>query len=183
MTSSSARNQLALIIEAYLFATPTPLSGDELYDLISSCESSTSIPRHAIESALLHLQKKYACDDFAFELEHTARGYCLKTKSTFQPYIEKLGENRGRTTLSAQALEVLSIIALKQPITRVEIDGIRGIESSHIVQQLVERGLIETKGRKEVIGRPTLFGTTEQFLELFDLHSIEELLGNSKEIA
>lgn len=173
-------HELAVILEAYLFATPDPLSADELHELVSSCATSFSLPRHAIEEALLNLQKRYVRDDCAFELHHTAGGYCLKTKPIFAKYIEQLGEKKGRTTLSSQALEVLSIIALKQPITRLEIDDIRGIESSHLVQQLLERELIEVKGKKEAIGRPTLFGTTKTFLEVFNLQSLEEISSIAK---
>ncbi|MGI8315412.1 SMC-Scp complex subunit ScpB [Halobacillus mangrovi] len=99
----------------------------------------------------------------------------LTTKPEHASYYKKMIDSTGSTRLSQAALETLAIVAYQQPITRIEIDDLRGVKSDRAVQTLVNRGLIEERGRKEAIGRPVLFGTTKEFLIYFGLTSIEEL--------
>lgn len=99
----------------------------------------------------------------------------LTTKPEHASYYKQLLDSKGSTRLSQAALETLAIIAYQQPITRIEIDDIRGVKSDHAARTLVNRGLIEEKGRKDAIGRPILYGTTKEFLIYFGLTSIEEL--------
>lgn len=164
------KNELPLIIEALLFATPDPISGEELHRIIGKIYE---VPLSWIFDAIQELKITYISR--AFEITEVAGGYVLRTKASYTPFLEELNSTNGRTELSPQALEVLSIIVFKQPVTRGEIDTVRGIDSAHLVQQLIERNLIEPKGRKETIGRPTLFGTTPSFLQLFGLKSLPEL--------
>ncbi|ELK44424.1 SMC-Scp complex subunit ScpB [Halobacillus sp. ACCC02827] len=99
----------------------------------------------------------------------------LTTKPEHASYYKKLLDTPGSTRLSQAALETLAIIAYEQPITRIEIDDLRGVKSDRAIQTLVNRGLIEEKGRKDAIGRPVLFGTTKDFLIYFGLTSMEQL--------
>ena len=99
----------------------------------------------------------------------------LTTKPKHAPYYKRMIDSPGNTRLSQAALETLAIVAYQQPITRIEIDDLRGVKSDRAVQTLVTRGLIEEKGRKEAIGRPVLFGTTKDFLIYFGLTSLSEL--------
>ncbi len=162
--------QLPLIIEAILFATHDPLSTEDLHKIIGAIYE---VPISWIFDAICELKISYISR--AFEIREVAGGYILQTKDAYIPFIENLSNAHGRSELSPQILEVLAIIAYRQPVTRSEIDHIRGVESSHLVQQLIERNLIESKGRKETIGRPTLFGTTNNFLQLFGLKNLEDL--------
>ncbi len=164
------KSQLPLIIEALLFATPEPLSPEELHRIIGTIYE---VPISWIYDAIKELKIAYLTR--AFEIREAAGGLVLQSKESYSPFLEQLNSTHGRAELSPQALEVLSIIAYRQPITRSEIDNIRGVESSHLVQQLIERNLIEAKGRKESAGRPTLFATSNNFLKLFGLRSLEEL--------
>lgn len=127
---------------------------------------------------------KMLLNELGRNLEDTSRGvklialndcYQLVTKSENSDYIQLLLKKNVRQTLSQASLESLAIIAYRQPITRIEIDEIRGVKSDSAIQKLIERNLIKEVGRLEVPGRPIQFGTTEEFLRQFNLHEIKEL--------
>lgn len=108
------------------------------------------------------------------QLKQLAGGYQLATKPEYAPYIARL-LNPPPKRLSRAVLETLAIVAYEQPVTQAQIDALRGVDSSHTVRQLLERGLIQEVGRKDAPGKPTLYGTTKQFLHYFGLNSLEEL--------
>ena len=161
--------ELKAIIEGLLFA-----SGDEgvtIKTLSHILETTEQVVEHVL-------------DELTYDYEHTARGimimhshevYHLTTKPEHSQYFKKLLETPQSTKLSQAALETLAIIAYKQPITRVEIEEIRGVNSDRPVQTLVARSLVEEVGRKDAVGRPILFGTTRDFLTYFGLTSLKEL--------
>ncbi|MEI3604696.1 SMC-Scp complex subunit ScpB [Pseudogracilibacillus sp. SE30717A] len=157
------------IVEGLLFA-----SGDEG---ITSNQIAKVL--EVAEETVEHL-----IEELKFDYEHINRGmtiiqsnevFHLTTKPEHNDYYKKLLQNPRSTRMSQATLETLAIIAYKQPITRVEIEEIRGVNSDYAVQTLLARSLIESVGRKEGIGRPVLFGTTAEFLTYFGLSSIEEL--------
>jgi len=161
--------ELKAVIEGLLFAC-----GDEGIT-IKALSHITGVTKQVVEHIL---------DELNYDYEHTARGmmllhshgvYHLTTKPEHSQYFKKLLETPQTTKLSQAALETLAIIAYKQPITRIEIEEIRGVNSDRPVQTLVARSLVEEVGRKEAIGRPILFGTTIDFLTYFGLTSLEEL--------
>ncbi len=126
----------------------------------------------------------YLIEELIFDYEHTNRGikisesqnnYYLTTKPEHNIYYKRMLESPNQTKLSQAALETLAIIAYNQPITRVEIEDIRGVNSDRAVQTLVARSLIEEKGKKDTVGKPVLFGTSIDFLTFFGLSTIEEL--------
>ncbi|HLQ84285.1 MAG TPA: SMC-Scp complex subunit ScpB [Pseudogracilibacillus sp.] len=126
----------------------------------------------------------YLIEELRFDYEHANRGiklaksqknYYLTTKPEHNIYYQKMLETPSQTKLSQAALETLAIIAYNQPITRVEIEDIRGVNSDRAVQTLIARSLIEEKGRKNTVGKPVLFGTSIDFLTFFGLSSLEEL--------
>lgn len=126
----------------------------------------------------------YLIEELVFDYEHANRGiklansqkkYYLTTKPEHNAYYKKMLESPNQTKLSQAALETLAIIAYNQPITRIEIEDIRGVNSDRAVQTLIARSLIEEKGRKNSVGKPVLFGTSIDFLTFFGLSSIEEL--------
>lgn len=162
--------ELKTIIEAALLAAGRPLSFAELENLFADNER----PEPAeIQSALAELAED--CRGRAVELKQVASGYRLQVREAFSPWISRLFEERpGR--YSRAFLETLAIIAYRQPVTRGEIEDIRGVAvSSGIVRTLQERGWIQVVGHKEVPGRPALLATTKQFLDYFNLKSLGEL--------
>ena len=160
------------IIEALLFASPEPLAIQKIISCLSEFHPFT---QGEIKRLLEELRIEYQAQGRSFCLEHLAEGYALHSDPEFSPYIEKLLAKRRAEKLSGSALEVLSIIAYRQPITRPKIDQIRGVDSSGILGTLQERGLVEATGTLEVPGRPTLWGTTQEFLRYFGIRDLSEL--------
>ena len=162
--------QELIALEALLFVAPKPLSEKEIaYHL------SIHFPQIQVKEAILALQNLYIQQKRAFRIGYVSGGYLLETHPEVAPYISSLVGAR-KSSLSKGALEVLSIIAYKQPITRPEIDAIRGIDSGPHVENLLESEWITPRGKKMFPARPTLFATTEKFLLHFNLPSIEDLV-------
>ncbi|MDS0527856.1 SMC-Scp complex subunit ScpB [Clostridium sp. SHJSY1] len=165
---TSRRGIQKAIIEAMLFVSGEPLM---LKDLAVHLETSIKY----VEDVLDELMKDYEKEDRGIKLIKINGGYQLATKSEHSDYIQKLLKKNKRQSLSQASLESLAIIAYKQPITRIDIDEIRGVKSESAIQKLVEKELIREIGRLEVPGRPILYGTTEEFLRQFGLHDLKEL--------
>ena len=159
--------KLKNIIEAMLFISPAPLSLPKLVKLIPEAE------RAEVKAALRSLAADY--EGRGLELVQIAGGYRFFSREEYAEWAVKVVPAEPEPKLSRAALETLSIIAYRQPITRVEIEEIRGISSTGVIRTLLERGLIEVKGRKDVIGRPKLYGTTRAFLDFFGLGDVKEL--------
>lgn len=157
------------IIEGLLFA-----SGDEGL-LLKQLSDVLDIPTIRIEELLNQLSAEYEQTNRGIMLTESNNVYHLTTKPRHSEYYKKMLESPHRTRLSQAALETLAIISYKQPITRLEIEEIRGVNSDRSVQTLQARSLVEEVGRKETIGRPILFGTTKEFLFYFGLTSLTEL--------
>ena len=160
------------IIEALLFASNEPLSFNRIRDIIEVKHPIK--PRH-LKQALTDLRDDYIQQDRAFRLEEVGNGYLLRSCEEYSIFIDQIYRNRRTEKLSHAATEVLAIIAHRQPITRPQIDAIRGVDSSGTVAALVERGLIEGVGRLEAPGRPTLYGVTQDFLKYFGLKTAGDL--------
>lgn len=111
----------------------------------------------------------------AFRIERVATGYQLLTRPKFAPWLDKLHQRQARLKLSAPMMETLSIVAYRQPITRADIEAVRGVQTAEMLKQLMERGLIRIVGEDDSLGRPYLYGTTRQFLESFGLTSLDEM--------
>lgn len=164
----SNRSTLKAIIEALLFASGEPL---ELKDIASHLEVNVNYAKDVIEE----LMEDYKFIERGIKLITINGAYQLVTKNEYGDYIQKLLKKNKRQSLSQASLESLAIIAYKQPITRIDIDEIRGVKSESAIQKLVERDLIKEVGRLEVPGRPILYGTTEEFLRQFNLNGLNEL--------
>ena len=128
-----------------------------------------------LEDVAFSLQKKYEAEDRGIRIIRLEDAYQLVTKTEFYEVLIRVASTPVKPTLTDVMLEVLSIIAYKQPVTRSEIERIRGVSSDYSVNRLIEFGLVEEKGRQESPGRPILFGTTEEFLRRFGLSSTEDL--------
>src|SRR6187549_1105253 len=161
-------------IEALIFCSPTPT---KLVD-IKACLSemfNADVPDDDISGALQRLEEKYLGDEFAFQLYKAGGGYQFLTKPAYQASIGIMLKQQSKKRLSTSAMETLSIIAYKQPISKTEIENIRGVNCDYAVQKLVDKGLIEITGKAETIGRPMLYGTTPKFMEYFGINDLMEL--------
>ncbi len=133
------------------------------------------VPEKDISDAIETLQQKYESDNFAIQVIKTGGGYQFLTKPAYQVSIGILLKQQSKRRLSASALETLSIIAYKQPISRPQIEQIRGVNCDYTVQKLLDKELIEIKGKSEALGRPLLYGTTTKFMDYFGINSLDDL--------
>jgi segregation and condensation protein B len=136
---------------------------------------NADVPEEDITGAIQRLEEKFVGDEFAFQLFKTAGGYQFLTKPAYQASIGIMLKQQSKKRLSTSAMETLSIIAYKQPISKTEIENIRGVNCDYAVQKLVDKGLIEIIGKAETIGRPMLYGTTSKFMEYFGINDLMEL--------
>lgn len=135
----------------------------------------SEIPISHIQEAIHVLEEKYGHDDFSFGLSHLAGGYQFLTKPAYQTSISILLKQQSNKRLSTAQMETLSIIAYKQPVTKGEIEQIRGVNCDYSVQKLLEKELVTIRGKSESIGRPLLYGTSEKFMEYFGINHIKDL--------
>lgn len=159
-------NSISSIIEAIIFASDEPVSLKSLAKIIEISESDA-------KQGVAELMQRYQ-NVGSLELRTSNEGYVLVVKQQFNDYLKKLKPARSNI-LSRAALEALSIIAFRQPVTRVEINDLRGVSSDSVINSLLAKGLVEAIGRLDTLGRPIIYGTTKEFLEFFGLDTIEEL--------
>jgi segregation and condensation protein B len=158
------------ILESLLFA-----AGDEGLSLKQIC-SVLDMEQHQVSTILDELKQDYQKNDNrGIMLVELAGSFQLVTKKTHSDYLKKLVESPNVSTLSQAALETLAIIAYKQPITRIEVEEVRGVKTDRAIQTLVSKGLIKEVGRVDSTGRAILYGTTKEFLDYFGLNNINEL--------
>lgn len=156
------------IIESLLFASGEPLKIEYIANII---ECSISFTKDLLD----YMIESYSREDRGIKLINVNDTYQLVTKPKNSEYVQKLLKTNVRQSLSQAALETLSIIAYKQPITRIEIDEIRGVKSDRAVLTLVEKNLIKETGRLDVPGRPILYSTTDEFLKFFGLENLNQM--------
>jgi segregation and condensation protein B len=154
-------------IEALLFVGGNPVSADKLAQILE-------IDTENVAALVAELKQDMAAEGRGLTLIDVAGGYQLCSKPELAPVVDKLVEVQ-EARMSLAAMETLAIVAFKQPITKLEIEHIRGVSVDSVVSTLVERGLIKEVGRKEAIGRPILYGTTDEFLKCFGLGSLDDL--------
>jgi segregation and condensation protein B len=166
------KEHLKRVIEALLFASHDPLPLAKIREV-----TDTILPLRPkqLRNILDELKQDYLAQQRAFKLEEIAQGYVLCTYEEYAPYLDLLHRQKRGEKLSPASTEVLAIIAYRQPITRPQIDAIRGVDSSGTISQLLERLLIEPIGKLEAPGRPTLYGTTKEFLKHFGLKDLSTL--------
>lgn len=159
---------LKYIIESLVFVSETPLSLNHLKSILET------VDRRDIRLALAELQGEYEDRQGGFLLQEVAGGFQFRTRAEHSDWIKKLLKP-SPTRLSRAALETLAIIAYKQPIIRADVEHIRGVDSGGVLRMLLERKLIRVLGRKDIPGRPMIYGTTKAFLEIFNLKDLSEL--------
>lgn len=133
------------------------------------------IPDKDIDQAINAVMEKYKEESFSFQVEHVGGGYQFLTKPAYQTSIGILLKQQSKKRLSNSALETLSIIAYKQPVTKSQIEQIRGVNCDYTTQKLLEKELIEILGKADSIGRPLLYGTSAKFMEYFGINNISDL--------
>ncbi len=161
-------------IEALIFCAPTPLKETEINSCLTEMFEA-DVPAKDIASALVNIAEKFKNDQFSFELVRSGGGYQFLTKPAYQASIGILLKQQSKRRLSNSALETLSIIAYKQPVTKLEMEQIRGVNCDYSVNRLLDKGLLDIKGKAETIGRPILYGTSDQFMDYFGINNINEL--------
>ena len=174
---------LSQIVESLLFSSQNPLTPAELVAAIRAAGEDgdglpnelTKVRESEIVAALQQLKIEYVQQERAFQLVEKADGWQLATDPQYGPWVRQLFPGPKPTRLSAPALETLAIIAYRQPITRADVEAVRGVTIDGVLQTLMERGLVKISGRADIPGRPLLYETTQFFLEHFGLRNLDEL--------
>jgi len=156
-----------------IFASEEEITSKQIKDIID--KSGLRVSVNEIEESVMALNEEYKQNSKPFEILRIAGGYTFATKKEYGRFIGRLFEDKQKKKLSPSALETLSIIAYKQPITRSEIEFIRGVNVDYIVNSLLEKELITIIGRAETPGRPILYGSTKTFLKVLGLNALEDL--------
>jgi len=161
-------------IEALIFCSPAPLKVAELKACLSEMFNA-EVPEEDITGAIQRIEEKFKAEEFSFQLFKTGGGYQFLTKPAYQASIGIMLKQQSKKRLSTSAMETLSIIAYKQPISKTEVENIRGVNCDYAIQRLLDKGLIEILGKAETVGRPILYGTSPKFMEYFGINDINEL--------
>ena len=161
-------------VEALIFCSTQPIKNTELQSCLAEMFDA-DVPIEDINQAITNLQQKYASDEFSFEIAHVGGGYLFFTKPAYQASIGIMLKQQSKRRLSNSALETLSIIAYKQPITKSEIERIRGVNCDYSIQKLLEKELVEIRGKSDTVGRPLIYGTSPNFMEYFGINDLRDL--------
>ena len=173
------------IVESLLFASQKPISSKELASIFKGAADTAKdnpsiacyakVKRDQLEEAIQELEKEYADTGRSFEVRESAAGWQLVTKADFSPWLRQLFPENRQARLSAPAMETLAIIAYRQPITRGDLEAVRGVAVDGVMQTILDRGLIRIAGRSDIPGRPLLYETTQHFMEHFGLKTLDDL--------
>ena len=161
--------EVRAIVEALVFASPQPVTPRQIGQVLAS------VSKKEWQAALEELKAEYAADGRGLQLVEVAGGWQITTRAEYNDWVRELLDPKTPTRLSIQALETLAVIAYKQPVTMPEVIALRGVKSGGVIKTLLEKRLIRIVGRKEVVGRPMLYGTTKDFLLHFGLKDVGEL--------
>ena len=162
-------DEIKAIAEALIFVSDIPLSINKINEVLDMVDIAT------LKSAILQLQEEYGDGKKGVQIIEVANGYKMCTRNDYSDYVTKLFTHRKKAKLSAQALETLAVIAYKQPVTKPEIEEIRGVNIIGVLKTLLDRNMIKILGKKDAVGRPVLYGTTREFLEYFGLKDLADL--------
>jgi segregation and condensation protein B len=164
------------VIEALVFASDEPLTTQEIINAVRGIDGlDTEISEEEIEAAVAELNRNYEATGSAFTILRISHGFSFATRPNHAKYVGFLSTEKSKRRLSNAALETLAIIAYKQPLTKPELEMIRGVNSDYTLNTLMEKNLVTISGRAETVGRPLLYVTTDEFLKYFGLHSIADL--------
>ena len=168
-SSPGVRSEKLARLEAVLFVADGALSIRKMVQAATLADAAEA--RRLLEE----FNACYDADGSPFRIERVATGYQLLTRPPFSPWLDKLHQRQNELKLSSPAMETLTIVAYQQPITRADIEAVRGVQCAEMLKQLMERGLVRICGEEDSLGRPYLYDTTKKFLELFGLRSLDDL--------
>lgn len=164
------------VVEALIFSSDDVLTAGEIIKAIKGIDGDDAqISLEEIDGCIDQLNDKYEAQNLSFRILRIANGYLFATTGEYSKYVGYLSSEKSKRRLSQAALETLSIVAYKQPITKPEIESIRGVNSDYILNSLLEKSLITISGRAETVGRPLLYSTTTEFLKYFGLNKLSDL--------
>ena len=185
MSDEIPGRSLKLVVEAILFASQRPVSMRDLQAILKGASEAdkedsgvaafASIKEPALRAVIEELETDCGDPSRAYDLRESAAGWQLVTKPVFAPWLRQLFPEYRSARLSAPALETLAIVAYRQPVTRADIEAVRGVAVDGVLQTLLDRALVKIAGRAEIPGRPLLYETTENFMEHFGLRNLDEL--------
>ncbi|MFZ9044488.1 MAG: SMC-Scp complex subunit ScpB [Cyclobacteriaceae bacterium] len=161
-------------VEALIFCSPKPLSIAEIKACLTEMFEA-EVPDEDIQKAIEELKARYEADLYSITIVESGGGFQFLTKPAYQASIGILLKQQSKKRLSKSALETLSIIAYKQPVTKAEMEQIRGVSCDYTVQKLLEKELVEIRGKSEGVGRPILYGTSPKFMDYFGINDLKEL--------
>jgi segregation and condensation protein B len=169
VASELARDRPLALVEAALLLADEPLAARRLAALAGLADAAEA------RRQVVRLRELYDQGNSAFQVEELAGGYQLLTRAEFHPWLARLRHSASEVQLSPAAREALAIVAYRQPVTRADVEAIRGVGSIDVLKQLMEKGLVRLAGRDDSLGRPQLYETTRKFLQLFGLKSLRDL--------
>jgi len=161
--------------EAILFAADEPVAASRIASIVSEVTGQSPPSEPEVSSAVERLNAAYEDEGRAFEIKSWAGGYRLVTRSSLSPFAKTFYVEEQETSLSRSLMETLAVIAYRQPVTRPEVDFVRGVNSDYAIRKLLEMDLASVEGRADSVGRPLLYGTTDRFLEQFGLDALDDL--------
>ncbi len=162
-------NNLKSAVEALIFASEKPITLEQIKKVLGIADNA------GVNKIIEELSGEYETQNRGIRVVEVAGGFQMSTCAAFAPFLKKLFKNRYSDKLSRQALESLAIIAYKQPLTKAEIESLRGVNVDGVMKSLLDKNLIRICGRKKIPGRPFVFGTTREFMEHFGLKSLQDL--------
>lgn len=163
------RSQRMARLEAALLISGQAVSAKRLAQLAQLEDAAEA------QQMIQLLNDSYDRDRTAFRIEQTAAGYVLMTRAQYAPWLDRLHQRQAAMKLSGPAMETLTIIAYQQPVTRADVEAVRGVQSSEMIRQLIDRGLVRVAGEDDSLGRPFLYETTRQFLSMFGLQKLDDM--------
>lgn len=167
--------RLSSVIEALIFASDEPIPGSKIREIIVENEEQIEITEETISDFVDKLNERYDENGLSFRIQLLGGGYTFVTEPKYHYWLSIFQHENAYRKLSQSAIESLAIVAYRQPITKPEVDQIRGVDSGYILRQLMEKALIEVSGRADSPGKPLLYRTTKHFLRHFGINSVDEL--------
>jgi len=167
--------RLTAVIEALIFSSPEPMDWAKISEIVQESEEELSLNEESIRQIVARLNDRYEENDLAFRIEESGGGFTFATQPRYHPWLSIFQHENAYRKLSQSATETLAIVAYRQPITKPEVDQIRGVDSGYMLRQLLEKMLIKVSGRANSPGKPLLYKTTKDFLKHFGINSVDEL--------
>src|SRR6056297_1183247 len=167
--------RLTSVVEALIFSSPEPLPWEKLSEIIQKNEEEIVLDEEILKRIVTRLNERYEENDLSFRIEETGGGFTFVTQPRYHPWLSIFQHENAYRKLSQSAIETLAIVAYRQPITKPEVDQIRGVDSGYILRQLLEKMLVRVSGRADSPGKPLLYKTTKYFLKHFGINSVDEL--------